>query len=110
MLLIDKSVLRLNSWLSDFPDSDLWVIARDTAIANMFWNHLKKHVNYNKKVLFLNEKQIDGLNPSKAIILLCYKWYFNPVSETPVFKRYLKLAKATLQFGELPAEQHEEGD
>jgi len=91
-----RDIERIMNFISKFPDIEIWIIAKNGIIAKAYWKGLKTYIGKEPFIFTSNVKAIDGLNPDKAMILLCGLWWKNPVAQTEVFNKYLKQARFTM--------------
>jgi hypothetical protein len=99
-----REIERIMNLLNEFPDSEIWVVAKNKNIAEVCWNNLKEYLDANKEPLILSNRidYIDGFNSQKAIILLCCDWWINPIAFSDIFRMYLKNAQHTFAIGQFP--------
>lgn len=101
---MQKELCRLNSYLKDFPNMDIWVVSQDGVCAKAYWDCISEHVETKKKPVFITKQNHykDGCSAFNSIILLCGHWYENPIAFSETFKMRLSEAKFTLPIGEMP--------
>lgn len=102
---MQKELLRIKDFAERFPDTEIWVISRNGIQAKLYWERIKANIetiNIEPYIFTANLRTIDGLNPKNAVILLCGRWYENPIANSEAWKYYLKNARYTLPIGEIP--------
>lgn len=100
---MQKELTRLKDYLKEYPDLEIWVISENAIMGKTYWKWIKEFIDTKKKPRIFSQRRnmIDGLNPSRALIILCGYWFLNPIVEETVFKYLLKNAKITLPIGEI---------
>ena len=101
MEVIEREIKRLQLYLKECPDIEIWIVSGTKNQAKVCWKIINDKINCSKKPVFLSSNELDGLNPHKSLILLCDKWYKNKIIRNGVFIDYLDNAKFTIPIGEL---------
>ncbi len=98
---MQKELMRLDNYLKECPNLDIWVISEDTAMGKAYWNWIREFIDTKKKPKVFSQsiKCIDGLNPKNALIVLCGYWYMNPIFKYGL--GMLEDAAITLPIGEI---------
>lgn len=114
-MIKNKEISRFINYLEKFPNTEVWVMAKTINTGKSFWKSITSYLEYHnikvsKKPIFISSRieKIDGYNTFNAVILLCGKWYINPIAFSDAFRMYLENAKFTLPIGEMPYREPEE--
>ncbi len=101
---MQEELRRLKGYIEKFPDIEIWIISKTNLYAELYWNRIKEHIDTDKKPLFISKGNYnkDGYNIFNAIIILCGRWYENPIALCDIFKMRISDAKFILAIGEIP--------
>ena len=98
---MQHEVEKLQLFLKEFPDTEVWIVARNKEQATVCWEIINSHIKHNKKPTFPTAKTIHGLSSKKAVILFCGHWYANRISSTTALKSHITEARLVISIGEL---------
>lgn len=101
---MQRELQRLENYLRDFPNLDIWIISNTNMCAKGYWKRIREYITTEKKPTFVSKGNFekDGYSAFNAIIILCGHWYENPVAFSNIFRMHLREAYFTLPIGEFP--------
>ena len=102
---MQRELITIKNFIDNIPDTKIWVISGNGIQAKLFWNRIKENIDVNDikpRIFTSNPGKTDGLSSENALILLCGRWYKNPVADSGAWKYFLKNAKYTIPIGEIP--------
>lgn len=101
----NRDVRRIKGMLERFPDLDVWFVGGKLDQSRLAKMKLEqngiKFKPLRTRLFTQNKNAVDGLNPHNALIILCEKWWENPVADTDAFRWYLREAMFVKQVGEI---------
>ncbi|QUH21086.1 hypothetical protein [Alkaliphilus sp. B6464] len=102
-MILKKELHRIQSYITNFPDMNICVLAGSKKLGEMYWNAIRKAINYKGEKPFIvssRSKCNDGINFKNSLIIVCSKWWENPESRA-FYDGYFRIANFAVVIGEI---------
>lgn len=99
---LKKELYRIQNYITNFPETNICVLAGSKRIGEMYWKAIQKAINYKgeKPFIISSRKYNDGFDYINSLIVVCGKWWENPESQA-FYEGYLRVAKFVVVIGEI---------